>query len=442
MNYASASHRSLRFRPLSLALVLSLAGASTACTGESSSAPAGADTAVATAKSSLSRDLTPAVDAAAMDSLVDSQNAFAIDMQKKVGQTFAGKNVFLSPHSIASAFTMLYGGASGATKSELAKVLHFTQPDAVLHPAANKLALELESRAAAGGAGADGKGFRFALENSFWAERTTTWEAPYLDLLAVNYGAAVNLVDFKGDADTCRKTINAWTSAKTEQRVNEFLPPGAITERTRFVLANTVYFNAAWLAPFSPTKVSFTSDAGTADAPAIFATGSYRRASATGVEAVAVPYEGGKVEFVAVVPTDLASYEAQLDSASLDALFGKLTAKEVSLTMPKLEIEGDTISLKAELLALGLTNAFSLDADFTAATPDGVYIDDVLHKTFLKLDEKGTEAAGATAIIGVGKGGPTPSETFKIDRPYLLYVRDIPTGAILFAGRITKPESK
>ncbi len=428
--------------------VLALVAAATlaACARDDSNTeqPSGSDTEqsydVKEARSSLQRDRSPNVDPATVAKVTRDAASFGLDLHKQlVNGKAKGKNLFYSAHSVSSAFAMLYAGARGATAEEIAKVLHFTVPQNELHPAMNKVALELESRAADGGQGSDGKGFRLNMDNSFWGEQTTSWEAPFLDTLAVHYDAGIKLVDFIQQAETARLRINAWAEKKTEGRIKELLP-ASLEPKTRFVLVNTVYFNAAWLEPFESTTMSFRKPDGNAEVAAIQRTSdSFRWAQTEDAELVAVPYEGRNLELVVVVPTDLEAFEAKLDGTLLDSIISQLEPAYVDLTMPKVRIEGATISLKDELIALGMTTTFA-KADFSGMARESLAVSDVAHQAFVKLNEKGTEAAAATAVVGVKTSAPAePAKQVLVDKPYLFFVRDVPTGAVLFTGRVLAP---
>lgn len=394
-----------------------------------------------TARSALAYDTNPQVDPASVAQLTRDNAAFATDLYRQLGKgKFAGQNLFFSPHSVSTAFAMLLGGARGETERTVAAGLHATLPQATLHAATNRLAIDLRARSAEGGAGSDGKGFRLNVTNSFWGERGLAWEAPYLDVLAVNYDAGIHRMDFVGAAEAARGTINAWTKEKTEGRVPDLLPAGALDASTRFVLLNTVYFNAAWQETFSETEVTFAALAGARAVPGIRGVGGMRHAALEGAEAVAIPYEGGKLELVAVRPDDLAEYEAKLDGAALDGVFAALAPAEVDVTLPKITIEGSSISLKDELSALGMGAIFD-GGDFSGMTTSAdLRISDVFHKAFVKIDEKGTEAAAATAIVGNELSAAVdPPKVVKLDRPFVFFVRDVPTGAVLFTGRVLSP---
>ena len=426
--------------PLARSFAAALAVAAlAACSSDdaSSGAVAGKE-----ARSALKRETAPNVNAAEVAELTRGDAAFGLDLYKQlVTGSAKDDNLFFSGHSVSRAFAMLWGGARGTTAAEIAKTFHFTLPPEKVHAAMNRVALDLDSRAADGGAGSDGKGFRLSLNNSFWGEQTTSWESPYLDLLAVNYDAGIKLVDFVGASEPARVTINRWTEEKTEKRITELLPKGSLDPSTRFVLVNTVYFNAAWASEFGSTTVPFVGPSGSSSVPAIQQTSDELRYAATDdAEAVGIPYEGGKLEMLVIVPKALDAFEAKLDGSLFESITSALAPARVDLTMPKLKIEGETISLQEQLSALGLASIFG-GGDFSGmSTSTGLTIDDVFHQAFVKIDEKGTEAAAATAIVG-RESAAAPGEPKKVvvDKPYLFFIRDVPTGAVLFTGRVVAP---
>lgn len=398
---------------------------------------------VKVAKSDLARNRSPQVAPSVYEQVIRENNAFGLDLYKRVGTEYAGKNLFFSAYSVSSAFAMLLPGARGETANEIARALRFTVPADQLHPAMNKLSLDIESRARAGGQGTDGQGFRLNMNNSFWGEQTTNWERPYLDVLATHYDAGVNLVDFQGNPDAARRTINTWTEEKTERRIQELLPDGSIRSLTRFVLVNTVYFNAAWVRPFDAATLEFTDATGQKrNVAAIKRTAmDFRYTSTPEADVVGVPYEGGALEFTMVVPKDLAAFESTLSEPVLSSLWIKLETKYVDLTMPKFRIEGPSISIADALKSLGVTRAFTGEADLSGMAREPLFVSNVFHQAFVKLNEKGTEAAAATAIVGERTSAPIDQPIkVEVNKPYLFFVRDLPTGAVLFSGRMLSPE--
>lgn len=431
-----------------VSLLLAFLGCSSTTTSSSGPSPspepnAPASPSAAEARSELTRDASPSVDDATLAELVAGNTAFSADIFRHVAtETPKGENVFLSGYGISGAFAMLAAGARGDTQKEIAKTFHFTIDANKLHPAFDKLALEIESRAKDGGAGSDGKGFRLAVDNSFWGEKTLAWERPYLDVLATSYGAGINLVDYRSAAEPARAAINAWTEAKTEGRIKELLPAGSIDEATRLVMVNTVYFNAAWASPFESQSLTFHGPAGDASIDGMRATGGGIRAGTKdGTSVVAIPYEGGDLELVAMVPASLDALEQSLDGHALESLLEVPASGNIALTMPKFTIDGDAMPLVESLQALGLRAPFERDAaDLSGITKQvRLSIDDVRHKGFVKVNEKGTEAAAATGMSSGGSGVPVPAVVVTIDRPFLFVVRDVPTKTVLFTGRVVDP---
>jgi serpin B len=265
---------------------------------------------------------------------------------------------------------------------------------------------------------------------------------PFLDTLAVNYGAGLHVLDFLGDPDGSRTVINDWVEDRTNDRIEDLLPQGSITVDTRLVLTNAIYFSAAWDDPFEPgdtRPAPFTlADGSTVDVPTLHQTSqSYRYGEGDGFRAAELPYDGEQLSMVVVVPDDLASFEASMTGATLAQITDSLEGAEVELALPKFDFDAP-LGLKEHLMALGMKDAF-LAADFSGI--DGtrnLVITDVLHKGFVAIDEKGTEAAAATAVI-IGETSVPEHRQLTVDRPFVFLIRDIPTGAILFVGRVVDP---
>jgi serpin B len=394
------------------------------------------------AKSSAVRVTEPQVSAADSATFAADNQAFALAAYHALAP--ANQNLVFSPSSISIALAMAYAGAAGTTASEMAAALHFTLPAERLHPAFDAMDLALSSRGE-GKLGADGGPMRVNVVNSAWAERTYTLKSDYLDVLASNYGAGVNLLDFVGAPESARTTINGWVADKTEQKIKDLLPQGSIDGATRLVLVNAVYFNAAWLHPFDPTKtfnLDFTLLDNSkvsvkwmgnllSDVPAL---------KGTGFSAVALPYQDDRLSLLLVVPDagNFASFEASLDTAKLDGIVAGLTNQTVVLGMPRFKVETGE-SLGAMLEGLGMTSAFVPgQADFSGMDGStGLYVSDVIHKAFIDVAEKGTEAAAATAAV-MAASMPL-GLVISADRPFIFVLRDQPTGAILFMGRVLDP---
>lgn len=347
-------------------------------------------------------------------------------------------NFFFSPHSISLALAMTYAGAAGDTAADMRSALRFRQDPTVLHPAFNTLDQTLTARGQ-DAHGLDGTPFRLRITSALFAQQGFPILPSYLDLIAEHYGAGVSLLDFVTAPEPARQAINAWVAAVTEGRIPELLPQGAIDPSTVLVLTNAVYFNAAWddaFAEASTAPGTFTlPDGSSVTVPLMHGRVGTTLAVGTGWRAAEIPYEGADISFLLVVPDDLAAFEATLDGARYQAIVAALQPGDVAITLPRFATRSQ-LSLRPALSALGMARAFEA-ADLSALSPvDGLFISDVIHEAWVRVNEKGTEAAAATAVI-VGRVS-LPAEVVA-NRPFLFFVRDRPTGAILFAGRVVDP---
>ncbi len=397
-------------------------------------------------RSELSRNTSPAVPAGDEQALVAGNNAFAFDLYHQLLKGRESDNLFCSPASVSQALAMVYAGAKANTAAQMASSMHFTLDPASLHPAFNALDLALNSRGA-GAAGKDGQGFRLNLVNALWAQRGYPVTQSFLDTLGQSYGAGVRVLEFNDQPDASRQTINAWVEQETENRIKELLPAGSVTSATRMVLTNAIYFNAAWSEVFSEDRSADGAfsrlDGSRLTVPRMSQVTDYRYASDAGWQAVELPYDGEELSMVVIVPDagQFEAVEAKLDARLFDAAVGAMTHKHVSLTLPKWKVESK-FRLKEQLKALGMTDAFSgARADFSGINGgiEPLWISDVIHQSFVEVDEKGTEAAAATAVVMVGSAGPVETIDLTVDRPFIFAIRDIPTGSILFVGRVVDP---
>jgi len=427
-------------------LVLALAAASLApalagCSEDVVSEPK-AD--VQVVKSELPRDTTPNVTPIELDAFATDQAAAAIDLYQSVRGAEAGKNVFLSPHSLSTALAMTYAGARGATKDEMKKALHYGLDDDRLHKAFDFVDLALASRSKIT-APTDSPP-RLEIANSLWGQRGLVFEPAFLDTLAVSYGAGLHAVDFKTQADPSRRAINAWVEERTEQRIKDLLPAPAINSSTRFVLVNAVYFKAAWQNRFTPqpTPVDFTKLDGSKVPASMIVDQTFRPYSeGTDYEALEIPYTGNETSMLVIAPKagQFESFESSLTGGKLLDILAGLETREVLISLPKLKLEV-SMDLGASLQRMGMVSAFG-NADLSGITKqEPIAISAVLQKTFLAIDENGTEAAAATAVIGGGSSAqekPKPV-VMNVDRPYLVAIVDKGTRSILFFGRILEPK--
>lgn len=396
------------------------------------------------ARSPLERDRAPRVASEELTTLADGNRAFALGMYGELVRESPENGLFFSPFSISVALAMTYAGAAGTTAEAIAGTLHFELEEPGLHQAFNALDLALSSRGE-GAQGKDDEPFRLHVTNSIWGLEGAMFLDPFLDTLAVNYGAGLRLLDFAAQPEPSRKVINEWVEDQTEDRIMELIPEGGIDSATVLVLVNAIYFNAAWAHKFddeATAAADFTTLSGaTVSVPMMSALEPLGYYEAAGVRAVEKRYDGDELSMVLIVPDDgtLPSFEDGLSSASLRAILDGLQLQTGTLSMPKWRHEGETISLRNVLTMLGMGVAFGDAADFSRMGTGG-QISDVYHQAFVEVDETGTEAAAATAVVIRTTSGPPPSQfTLTIDRPFIYLIRDIATDTILFMGRVTDP---
>jgi serpin B len=393
-------------------------------------------------RSDLPRETAPEVSADERQELVDGNTALAVDLYARLSAE-AG-NLFFSPYSISSALAMTYAGARDQTETEMAQALHFTLPQQRLHPALNALALELESRAETP-AEQEAEPFQLSIANSIWGQQDFHFESDFLDTLAINYGAGLRLLDFIEDPQGARETINAWVSRETEEKIPELLAEGILTPLTRLVLTNAIYFKASWQNQFEPDATSagsFMAD-GTTEVTVdmMHQAELMPYAAGEGFTAVALPYAGGQLSMLLLVPDagQFAEFESALSTEVIAGAVEGLLSTNVALALPKFEFES-AFSLSAALSELGMPTAFTDAADFSGMTGRAdLFISDVVHQAYVGVDETGTEAAAATAVVMTLSGLPPDPVELIVDRPFIFLIRDEPTGAILFLGRVTDP---
>jgi serpin B len=390
------------------------------------------------------RDTSPQVNPDTQSELVEGNNTFAFDLYQALREK--GGNVFFSPYSISEALTMTYAGAKGQTETNMAAALHFTLTQDKLHPAFNWLDLELAKRGK-DAKGKDGEGFRLRIANALWGQKDYKFLSPFLDTLAINYGAGLRTVDFIKDTEKSRITINDWVAEQTEDRVKDLIPPGSVNEMTRIVLTNAIYFNAAWLHPFKEENTKndtfYRLDGSTVSVPMIKQTESMRYAEGDSYQAVELLYDGRELSMIILMPREgkFAEFEESLDSTVFQQVLDQLSTHQVTLTMPKFNYES-SFGLKEALSALGMGIAFTEDADFSGMNGKrDLLIQDVLHKAFISVDEAGTEAAAATAVI-VGIVSMPELAEMQINRPFIFLIHDNATGSLIFVGRVLDPTAK
>lgn len=417
----------------SLAPLLAFVVLVSACAGPPEAALARANAPRASADPALATDAGGAI------------SEFGIDLYRRV--TTGSGNVVVSPASIAIALGMARAGARGTTATEMDAVLHDLATDG--HAAwLNALDAALASRT---GTFQDANGkpqpVTLRIANAPFAQRGMRLVDAYLEALAARFDAGLRLVDYRADSEAARRTINAWVSDQTEQRIPELLVPGTITPDVRLTLVNAIYLKAAWLTPFTEDASKpgpFTRlDGSTVEVPMMRAGESLGYSSGQGWQAVELPYVGGSLALTVIVPDDLATFERSLTPELLAGITAPIEARPVDLTLPRFGIESK-VDLATILAAMGMPTAFDPGgADFSAmTTEERLFISAVIHQANIDIDEKGTTAAAATAIVMKATAEPGEPVTLTVDRPFLFALRDVPTGTVLFLGRVTDPSVK
>jgi serpin B len=411
--------------------------------------PTGSSLSQKSIRSEKSRQSAPQVSKSDHQALAAGDHAFALELYHALGQASSQNNFFYSPYSISLALAMTYAGANGETARQMAETLHFNLPPARLHPAFNALDQEIATRKDNPGQGSDGKGFRLNVANDIWGQQDYHFLPDFLDLLANNYGAGLRPVDFKSNPEAARKAINDNIARKTEQRIKDLIPAGALDVQTRLVLTNAIYFNAAWQYRFSPSLTEnkpFTRQDGSQVTVPFMSLDSFELLSykaGADYQAIALPYEGGILSMLILIPEagKFSAFETGLDAARLDHILQSMELASTRVVMPKFKNESE-FSLKQSLSELGMKDAFiPFQADFSGMDGNkaNLYISDAIHKSFVKVDENGTEAAAATGIVIKTVSAPSETVTLTIDRPFIFLIRDEPTNTILFAGRVLDP---
>jgi serpin B len=413
------------------------------------------------ATSALAADFTLTGSPDATSVAATAVNTLGLELLHRVANP--DQNALLSPYSIQSGLAMAYAGADGVTRAEMAKVLHYPANDAELHTsfAALRKVLEeivqtttkqAEQWKRQGAAVSDP--ITLTVANRLFGQTGYDFREPFLALVRDNYAAPFDPLDFFKDSAGATKHINGWIEQQTRQRIREVISPGALDELTRLVLVNAVYLKAPWAEPFEasatrPEPFHLNGGKGV-DVLTMKQQCELRYAKGSGFCALALPYRGHGLSFLLFLPDKVdgvASVEAKLTSAQLGGAL-KWEAREVTLYLPKFKLEPPPFQLSGTLQALGMNSAFNKppgSANFDRIAPrrpdDYLAIAEVFHKTFLNLDEQGTEAVAATAVHAYTYGIHEPPKpiTVRVDHPFLFAIQHRASGACLFLGRVVDP---
>ena len=385
------------------------------------------------------------VNSEAVQELTEGSTAFALDLYHQLEGEEG--NLFYSPFSISLALAMTYAGARGETAEEMQAVLHFPEPEDRVHAGFNTLDLYLEGLAEQELPEDAGDAFQLNIANQLWGQVDYPFQESFLDTQARYYGAGMKLLNFIEQPEESRRTINEWVSEQTEEKIQNLIPRGGVGSMTRLVLTNAIYFNASWLEPFAENQTQsgdFTSLNGEVVQVPMMShdqAQSFRYVRGENYQAVEIPYTGNTTSMLVLMPDQGAfrEVESKLSPESLDQVLGSLEYSSVALTFPKFEFEKE-FSLANTLAEMGMPSAFGGEADFSGITGGkDLYISDVFHKAFVAVDEEGTEAAAATAVVMAETAMPAEPVQMRVDRPFFFLIREHQTGTILFMGRMVSP---
>jgi serpin B len=395
------------------------------------------------ARSSQDRLVNPGVPEPVMLSLAESNNEFAFDLYGLLRDR-AGNLVF-SPYSLSAALAMAFAGASGETEAQMAAALHFDLPQSQLHPAFNQLDLALTGAGRA--ASPEQHPLQLRTANAIWTDRTLALRDPFLDEIALNYGTGVHLTDFIHAHEAARREINAWVSDQTERHIRDLVAKEAIDSLTRMVLVNAIYFEGDWQHQFDADDTqdkTFHLLGGSAVHVKMMHTHlpSAVFTSLPLCKAVELPYQGGSAVIDIIVPEE-GAYEAFERGFSYDVfaeILGSLQPAAVDIGLPTFAFIS-SFDMGEGLSALGMPDAFDSErADFSRMTGGrDLFVSRVLHQAFVAVDEKGTAAGGATAIIMAPTSMMLPGVSLVVDRPFMFIIRDLATWQNLFIGRVLDP---
>ena len=377
----------------------------------------------------------------ANNATVKGNNQFAIELYKQLTQD-KNTNFFVSPYSISSALAMTYAGAKGKTAEEMAKVLHFAPHQ--LNQDYKMLADHLKTL--------NRKGLELKVANALWGEKTQRFLPDYLSLNQKYYQSKLENLDFKKQPEQSRLIINKWVEGKTNKKIKNLIPKGLIDARTRLVLTNAIYFKGDWQYTFKKNQTKrMPFIAGKQRFPAIKFMGmqrSFRYTAGKDFQAIELPYKDNKMSMVVILPAHkngLAALEKKFSATMYQQLIKQMFYTKVKLSLPRFKMTVAT-NLNKSLQDLGIKTAFGDGADFRGMTKRPVLqISDIVHKAFVEVNEKGTEAAAATAVIMRAKTSsierPKPPKIFKADHPFMFIIKDNKTNSILFMGKLENPKA-
>jgi serpin B len=398
------------------------------------------------------------------DLAATATNQLAVDLHRQLA-TDDG-NLCVSPYSIENAMAMAFAGSDGETREEMARALHFRNEGNAVPASFAALQHSLEEMTTKTAElvkeskrfGGPSEPITLNIANRLFAQKGYDFRKSFLALVKENFGGAFEPLDFVHDSSGATRHINKWVADQTHDRIRDLIPAGALNETARLVLANALYLKAPWADPFSEPETQpepFHVRGGTpVNVPTMQKRSeNFGYAKHDGFTAVSLPYSGADLQFLVLLPDDVNGLRALESKLTSELLAGcaKLEKRDVNLHLPKFKLEPPTMALAEQFETLGMKSAFDQppgSANFDKIAPrkpnDYLYISQIFHKTFIAVDEKGTEAAAATAVAMVAtsapmRNPPPPPIEVKVDRPFVYAIQHVPSGVCLFLGRVTDP---
>jgi serpin B len=368
-----------------------------------------------------------------LSSLVDSLNKFSFEFYQKISEN-KEDNIFFSPYSIFVALSMAYEGAHGNTATQMYNILNFLQNDSETQGSFGKIYNLLNQKQ---------EGYRISTANAFWIQQNYPFLTEYISLLQNYYMAEANELDFSKNVEAAR-TINTWIENQTNGKIKDMIDPGALSVFTRLVLTNAIYFKGLWENPFDSkytTKIDFNVDSSKTVKVDMMSLSNciFNYTETDDLQILKMPYEGDDLSMLVILPKEnnISIADSSLNTLNIEDWNSRFDEIKINIDIPKFKFKTE-YNLNSVLTKMGMVDAFSeIDADFSGM--DGtksLFISDILHKAFVEVNEEGTEAAAATAVILTTS---VVTNTFNADHPFVFLIQHEETGAILFMGKIMSP---
>jgi serpin B len=372
---------------------------------------------------------------------VAGNTRFALDLYGRlkddsIAVTSKG-NLFFSPYSISNTFAMVYSGASGQTKEQIATTLHFTLPDQNFYSvsgALQKYLLQINKKS----------GYHLLIANALWCQKGEPFLKDFLDLTQNYFGSGINQVDFLNESEKSRQKINSWCEEKTKDKIKTFIPPGGINEEAKMVLTDAIYFKGEWKTKFSRWKTKnadfYISSKEIVKVPLMHVKEKFNHCSDANLQALELPYKNDKISMIVILPRNeegIREVENSISAEYLTYLLSKMSTGEIEVYLPRFKMTGESFCLNKTLSELGISDAFNLgQADFSGINGKrNLCLGNVFHKAYIEVTENGTEVAASTGLTLVMARSPV----FRADHPFIFLIKDNHSDSILFIGKVMNP---